>query len=506
MRNGVYLIGAGPGDRKLITVKGLEILRQCHAVVYDQLVNPLLLSETKPTCERIYAGKKAGKHTLKQEEINSLLLDLSSKHKIVVRLKGGDPYVFGRGSEEAEFLINKEVYVEVVPGISSAIGGLASAGIPVTARNIATSFHVITGHLSKDSEPIDFMALAKLQGTLVILMGIGNLANIVSELIRAGMEKDKPVAIIYKASTPEQEIYVGNLGTIVNIAHKNNIKPPGLIVVGNVVKFTSSLQEKNQCKMNGVKIVVTRSSNRISKFSDKLEEIGASVIPMPTIKFEQINRDLLISHLEEIQQYAGIIFSSSVAIDYFFQTLDDLGKDSRYLAGLNIVVTGGETAKNLTKYGIKADQIPEIYSKEGVLTLFSENKVLNSKYLLPQSSRSDNSWLIQLKKYINPVIVDCYKTITDRYSYWDLDQVTSATYITFTSSSTVEGFIELIKIKRLSLLDVIKEKKIVSIGPATKKTLEENKIKVDLVPPTSTIQAMVDSIYKDYKKGENYVK
>lgn len=500
MRNGVYLIGAGPGDRKLITVKGLEVLKQCHAVVYDQLVNPLLLSETKPTCERIYAGKKAGKHTLKQEEINELLLDLSGKHKIVVRLKGGDPYVFGRGSEEAEFLINKQVFVEVIPGISSAIGGLASANIPVTARNIATSFHVITGHLSKDSEPIDFKALAKLQGTLVILMGIGNLTNIVTELTKAGMGRDKPAAIIYKASTPEQGIYVGNLGTIVDIAYKNKIKPPGLIVVGDVVKFASSLQQESQSKMNGVKIVVTRSSNRISKFSDKLEELGASVIPMPTIKFEQINRDLLIAHLEEIKQYDGIIFSSSVAIDYFFQTLADLGKDSRYLAGLDIVVSGGETAKNLAKYGIKADSIPQVYSKEGLLTLFSEDKAKNFKYLLPQSLSSDNSWLPKLQKYVNPVIVDCYKTITDRDSYWDLDQVTSASYITFTSSSTVKGFIDLINIKGLSLLDIIKGKKIVSIGPATKKTLEENKIKVDLIPPTSTIQAMVDSIYKDYIK------
>lgn len=497
MKRGVYLIGAGPGDKKLITVKGMEILKICDVVVYDQLINPVLLYETKEDCKKIYVGKKSNNHTLSQENINKLLLDLTKEHSIVVRLKGGDPFVFGRGSEEAEYLIDNNVYVEVISGITSAIGGLCAAGIPITQRNIATSFHVITGHISKESDPINYAALSQLNGTLVFLMGIGNLSNIINGLIFGGMNKETPVAIIYKASTPEQKLYKGTLNNIVEIAKSEKIEAPALIVIGKVINFSEIMKEVIPKELSGANIVVTRSIDRISKFSEELEFYGGNAIPMPTIKHIEINKDLLLSKIKEIRNLAGIIFSSALAVDIFFKALFENKMDARILFGLNIVVVGKETGKTLKKYGIITSEVPEEYSKNGILKLLEKNNDKTEKYLIPISKRSDRAWFLELERYITPIFVDCYDVETD-LSPWEWDLVNKGDYITFTSASTVAGFIEKINCEKLKIEDIIKNKKIVAIGPSTKAALEENNIKVDLMPEEYTISSMVQIIVKDW--------
>jgi uroporphyrin-III C-methyltransferase len=504
MKNGVYLIGAGPGDIKLITVKGLDLLKVCDVVVYDELVNTGLLTQTKEECKKIYVGKKAGNHSMKQEDINELLLSLSIEYPVVARLKGGDPYVFGRGSEEAEYLIGHKVYVETIPGITSAIGGLASAGIPVTARSIATSFHVITGHISKESNPIQYEILAKLDGTLVFLMGVNNLKNIVDHLLKGGKPEETPVAIIYKASTAEQRVYTGSLKTIAEIAYDNQIQSPALIVVGEVVNYHGILPSLDIEHLERPNVVVTRSIDRSSKFSEKLEALGANVIEMPTIKSLPINKNDLIHQIKQLNEMAGVIFTSSVAVELFFKVLFELGYDARILHGLEMIVVGKETSKTLREYGVIADQVPENYSKQGIIKLFEDKNLVGEKYLLPRSERSDNDWISELKKYITPIIIDCYKTITDTSSYCDLNLVKKADYITFTSSSTVEGFIERVKQEDLFVNDILQNLKIVAIGPMTAETLSKNNIHADLIPREYTIQGMVDEIYQDFYGGNVY--
>ncbi len=506
MKKGVYLVGGGPGDKKLITVRGLEILRVCDALVYDELVSPFLLAEAKAECRKIYVGKKAGKHSMKQEDINALLLKLSKEHQFVVRLKGGDPYVFGRGSEEGEYLIRHKVHVEIIPGITSAIGGLAAAGIPVTARNKATSFHVITGHISEASNPIQYEMLAKLDGTLIFLMGVKNLNHIVDQLLKGGKPETTPVAIIYKASTAEQRVYTGSLHTIVDIALENQIQPPALIVVGEVVNYHGLLPSYDNKKLEGVNVVVTRSKDRNSKFSEKLETLGANVIEMPTIKFEPINQDALRHQINQLKEMFGIIFTSSVAVEMFFKALFELGYDARILHGLELIVVGKETAKTLKEYGIVADRMPDNFSRQGVIKLFESENFAERKYLLPRSQRSDNDWLLDLEKYITPVIIDCYKTVTDTSSYCDLNLIKKADYITFTSSSTVEGLIERVKQEGMSASDILSNLKIVAIGPMTAEALIKNNIQVDLIPAEYTIDGMVDEIYRDYDGGNIYDK
>lgn len=505
MKKGVYLVGAGPGDPKLMTIRGLELLENCDVIVYDQLANPLFLTYAKKECKKIYVGKKAGNHTMKQEDINKLLLELTTEYKIIVRLKGGDPYVFGRGSEEAEFLIGHHVYVEVVPGITSAIGGLTAAGIPITARNVASSFHVITGHVSEESEPVNYKALAELNGTLVFLMGLGNLHHIVSELLSAGKNVNTEAAIIYKASTPEQKIYIGTLGTIDGIAKENDIKSPALIVIGPVVSFNSILLPKEKDALEGIRVVVTRAIEGISKFSDQLSELGATVVPMPVIKFKVINSEILKTYIHQIEQFDGLIFSSSMSVDVFFDAMFTAGRDTRYLMGKNVVAVGDETSKVLRNYGIIADQIPEDFSKEGILSLFENMNDKQKTYLLPRSDRSDSNWLEKLKNHITPIPIDCYTTEIEKDAYWNKDLVEASKYITFTSTSTVEGFIERLDIDGLSLKEIVQNKRIVAIGPATKRSLESNEIHVDIMPTKASILEMVNCIYEDCKEGKDEI-
>lgn len=367
----VYLVGAGPYDKELITVKGKRLIQEADVIVYDYLANNALLEDKREGCETIYVGKSSGNHTMSQEEINQLLVELAGKHDAVVRLKGGDPYVFGRGGEECSELHDKGIEFEVVPGITSTIGGLTYAGIPITSRGVATSFHVLTGHFKDDSVERDFESLAKLNGTLVFVMGVKNLSKIVNGLTSAGKAIDTPIAIIYKASSPDQSTVQGTLGNIMALAEKENVKPPSLIVIGDVVKEREVLDFYSKQPMLGKHILVTRSRKNHSKFTDSLTRLGAKVTQIPTIKTVGIGHKELKSAIANIKDYKKVIFTSGVGVSRFFGCMAIMGYDNRHLGGVEVVAVGIETGKILKKNGINADYIPKTFSNDGIVALLN---------------------------------------------------------------------------------------------------------------------------------------
>lgn len=501
MKSGVYLIGAGPGDPELITVKGARLLEAADVVVYDQLANPILLAYTKSNCEKIYVGKKAGNHAMAQEDINNLLVDLSKIHPLVVRLKGGDPYVFGRGGEEGQVLFKAGVYFEVVPGISSAIGGLAYAGIPITYRKEATSFHVVTGHLSKGTDALDYRPLAQMKGTLVFLMGVGNLETIVSGLLDNGKDPTTPVAIIYKASTPYQKVTEGTLTTISKIAEKAEIKPPSLIVVGEVIRHRQALNYFEKSPLFGRHVLLTRAKESKSKMAEQLMAMGAQVTQLPAVKIVPQNLDFLVDEIKAIDQYKGIIFTSGVAVKLFFDLIDDGGLDPRYLHDLKIFAVGGETGKALKKVGIRTDLIPKTFTKEGLGDLIHQYCGSEDKLLMPRSARGDKAWLTHLQANYRITEVQCYDTVNEEETKVDMSLLTDVTYIAFTSGSTAEGYLHLAGMPgNEQLQSLLAKAKIVAIGPTTRSALEGRGVRVDLQPMRYTIDDMVTTIVDDALK------
>ena len=495
MKQGVYLVGAGPGDTKLITVRGHDLIRVADALVYDQLANPEFLTMVKSDCETIFVGKQAGKHTMKQEDMNQLLVDLAKTKAIVVRLKGGDPYVFGRGSEEGEFLEKHGVHFEVVPGISSAIGGLAYAGIPVTAREVATSFHVITGHLSAESDAINYQALAELKGTLVFLMGVGHLEEIANALIEHGKKASTPVAIIYKATTPEQKVYISDLENCVTMAKQENIKPPSLIVIGEVVKFHQSLDFISKKPLFGKHVLVTRSRQKASKMRRLLQEEGARVTELPTIKIVPQNDEQLRDAILTLTKYKGIIFTSAVAVHRFMDIMAQLRFDGRKLSEQKLIVIGEETAKTLLSYGFYYEYMPEQYSKEGLTKLLDTVEV--SSFLIPRSAKGDQAWIRELSKKYTIDVVNCYDTIFEEDTKILPEDIADVDYVTFTSSSTVHGMVEWLKNKNIEPEHFFENKKTVVIGPTTKKTLNAYKMHCSLQAEKCTTLSMVETMCKD---------
>ena len=294
MKGKVYLVGAGPGDYKLLTLKGLECIKKADVIVYDRLANSNYLKEAKSNCEFIYVGKASSNHTLPQEDINRVIADKAKEGKIVTRLKGGDPYVFGRGGEEGQLLKEEGIDFEVIPGITSAIGGLCYAGIPITHRDHASSFHVVTGHLrddDKENPEINWNALANIRGTIVFLMGVANLKKISENLIKEGKSKDTPVALISWATRYNQRVITSTLEDVYETAVRENVKPPTLIAVGSVVELRDTLNFFEKKPLFGKNIMVTRSRTQSSSIVEKIMDLGGNPIEIPTIKIEKIENN-----------------------------------------------------------------------------------------------------------------------------------------------------------------------------------------------------------------------
>jgi len=497
-RNVVYLVGAGPGDPRLITVKGLECIKKADVVIYDYLVNTDLLSAAKQDAEFIYVGKQGSAHTMEQEDINKLIAKKALEGKIVTRLKGGDPYIFGRGGEEAIVLHENNIPFEVVPGITAAIASPNYAGIPVTHRDFTSTFGLITGHEdpTKNESAIDWAKVSTGIGTIAFYMGIKNLPYITEQLIKHGRSKDTPVAVIRWGTTPQQKTIIGTLGTIVQKA--KDIKPPAITIVGEVVKLRDQLNWFETKPLFGKTIVVTRSREQASEFADQLQEYGAHVIEFPTIEIAKPDTlKPLDEAINNIQSYNWLVFTSINGVDSFFQRLFELGKDIRELKGIKLCAIGPATEEGIKKYHIKVDCIPPKFVAESVVEELKKVTVVKGeRFLLPRADIARSSLPQELQK-LGGTVTDlvAYKTIMAQPRNINLiDKINNGeiNIVTFTSSSTVRNFVQIIGEKNISSLN--KHIQFASIGPITTQTAEEMGIRVDIKAKDYTIPGLVDAI------------
>ncbi|MDD2365822.1 MAG: uroporphyrinogen-III C-methyltransferase [Desulfuromonadaceae bacterium] len=495
----VYLVGAGPGDPALITLRGAECLQMAEVVVYDYLANEQLLSHAPATAERIYAGKIGGRHNQGQEEINSLLVEKATEGKIVVRLKGGDPFVFGRGGEECEALYDAGISFEVIPGVTAAVGASAYSGIPLTHRDITASVAFVTGHEDKEKgeSNIDWDRLSLGGGTVVFYMGVTTLRQNMQRIIEHGRAPETPVALVRWATTPCQQVLVGTLSDIADRAEECAFKPPAITIVGEVVSLRDKLQWLDKRTLCGRKIIVTRAADQAGEFSSKLAARGAMVLECPTISLvDPENWQLLDMAIRDLSGYDWIIFTSVNAIRYFFKRLDALGFDARAFGNCRICTVGSKTASEMHSFAIKPDLIPSNYTAEGVVEEFSRLDMHNSRVLFPRADKARDIIERELKKmgaYIDSPVT--YRNIFPERlppeTLFALEK-RSVDCITFTSSSTVKNLAAMLGEELL--LDMLKGVVVASIGPITSKTCRDLGLKVDIEPDVYTTEALIQSI------------
>jgi uroporphyrinogen III methyltransferase / synthase len=487
------LAGAGPGDVGLVTLKTKEAVEQADVIVYDYLSNPEILSWSRPAAEIIYAGKQAGAHTLSQIEINDLILQRAKEGKLVVRLKGGDPFVFGRGAEEAEILAQAGVPFEVVPGITSAIAVPAYAGIPVTQRGVTSSFTVFTGHEdpTKEGSAIDYAALVQSRGTLVMLMGAGRLSKVVGELRTNGASPSMPVALVRWGTTERQETLVGQLQNIEELAL--DVEPPVVAVFGDVVTYRQRLKWFEDRPLFGRRIVVTRTRQQAGALSARLRSLGADVTELPTIKIAPPENLMEFGELvRDSFQYDWVVFTSPNGVTAFFDLFFKLYDDARALGNARIAAIGPGTAKRVKDFHLAVDLQPEEAVAERLVEAFQQHEsVENLKFLLVRAANARDvlpKRLTQLGAIVDEAIA--YRTVPET------DDLTGAKkrftdegadLITFTSSSTVENFVAM----KLPWPQGIKT---ASIGPITSATMNQTGLKVDVEATQHDIDGLVDAI------------
>ena len=450
MNGKVWLVGAGPGDRGLLTLRGKEVLEQAEVVVYDALVGQSILSMIPDTAERIDAGKRSGNHTLPQDEINAVLLNKAIQGKKVVRLKGGDPFVFGRGGEELELLAEHDIPYEIVPGITSSFAVPAYNGIPITHRELCSSVHIITGHRKKGQAlSVNFKALCDTHGTLVFLMGIAALPDICKGLLSAGMASETPAAVLERGTTASQKRVVGTIGTLAELCSQQTIQTPAIIVVGDVCALSERFAWYEKLPLSGVKAVVTRPKERSSDLSAMLRQKGAEVIELPTIGTKPLpdtaRLDDAILSLSQ-NQYDWLVFTSPAGVSTFFARLMHLG-DCRMLRGVQIAVIGRGTQKELLQYGLKADFIPSVYDGQTLGRELAEKLQLGAKVLIPRAAAGNHELIEELNHEgsVNILDLPIYET-----QYTDMGAACLKTlfdsretvFALFTSASTVKGFAE----------------------------------------------------------------
>ncbi len=502
----VYLIGAGPGDNELLTLKGKRALEEADVVVYDALASDELLNFCKKDVEKIYVGKIAGNHAMKQEDINQTLIDKAKENggQIVARLKGGDPYIFGRGGEEGEALHNANVPFEEVPGISSTIGGPAYAGIPVTHRAYSSSLTIITGHEdpTKEDSVHNWDALAKSASTLVFVMGMANLPHITKNLIEAGMSPSTPGALVYKATTPEHRSITGEIQDLPRLAKEHNFTNPCLIVIGNVVKMKDKLDWFEKKPLLGKNIVVTRAREQASSIAQMLSSLGANVVQFPTIEIKPVtNFTETDKEIANMSNYDWVIFTSINGVEHFYNRLHAVKKDSRIFNSCKIAAIGPATAKGLEDRGIIADFVPTAYMAEGIVEGLQEHGIKGKKVLIIRAKEARELLPVELEKNGAEVkILTIYETIASQNNKAELEALLSEDKIdcvSFGSSSTVKNFFAQIPVESVKNLQRLK---FASIGDITSNTLSEFGFKADIQPTNFTIPELVQSIKQFYNK------
>ena len=491
----VYLVGAGPGDSRLLTLRAAELIEKADLVALDALVSKDIAARIPKTTEVVYVGKRASAHALPQDQINQLLVDEAKKGKTVVRLKGGDPFVFGRGGEEAEELLAAGVPVEIVPGISSSIAGPAYAGIPVTHRSYATSVTLVTAHeADSGSTGIKWPALAQLDGTIVFMMGFANLPSICQKLVEHGMSADRGCAVVSKATRLDQRTVTGTLRTIEARVAEAKLETPALIVVGDVVKLHDTLNWFENRPLYGKRVVVTRAREQASELKRLLEDEGAQVLQFPTIEivppmsYESLDRTV-------DSKYDCLVFTSTNGVAAFFERLFAAGKDVRSLAGTRIAAVGQSTAQDLRARGISPDVVPERFISTELLPLLAEDqKGIRTAVVRAEEGRDE--LISGLRERGGEVdLAVAYRTVAADYDIDELRELIAKDAIdivTFTSASTVDHFLEKLTAEEKSR--VLKQALVVSIGDTTSAAIRKHGKEPDVVASKATIPAMRDAV------------
>lgn len=495
MKKGVvYLLGAGPGDPELISVKGMRVLREADCIIYDYLAEKSLLDGLD--CEIIYVGKQGSNHTLKQDEINELIAAKALEGKTVVRLKGGDSFIFGRGGEEAELLVEKEIPFVVIPGISSFYSAPAYAGIPLTHRDFSNAFEVISGHRRSDADDTEDVNFPEFdpEKTFVFLMGMKNLHHISKTLIEEkNFPAETPVGIISWGTRPEQRVVTSTLSGIADAVEKAKLTPPAIIIMGGVVSLRDKLRWFDTQPLFGKKIVVTRTRNQASKLSKVLTSLGARTIEFPTIEIKKLeDMFLLRKSISSIEQYEWIVFTSQNAINIFFEELFASGKDARALGNIKIAVIGKASGDELKQYGIVPDMIPVKFVAESLLDEFSSHDISGRKILIPCSADARMTLTDGLKEMgADAERIHIYTAEKPLHTDQKLlDEVKNADIITFTSSSTVTNFFSMIP-----STDAV----LASIGPVTTATIADHGFTPAITADEFTIDGLVQAMVKFYK-------
>ena len=488
----VYIVGAGPGDRKLITLKGVECLQRADVVIYDLLLNDALLEHCPPHTEKIKAPDPRVRAT-RQTELNQLLVAQAKAGKIVVRLKGGDPYIFGRGGEEAVALTEAGIPFEIVPGITSAIAASAYAGIPVTHRDYASSVAFVTGHsaaLRSDSN-INWEQLATAVDTLVVYMGVAHLRQIVERLIAHGRDPQTLVSLVRVGTTPQQQVVQGTLADIVQKVEAAQLESPAVIVVGAVNRLRQHLRWFDTRPLFGKRILVTRARAQASEFADLLEANGAEVIQFPTIKIQPLEN----VDVPPLDKYDWVIFTSVNAVEIFYQRLRENGKDVRTFGGTKICAVGPKTVEALHSIGIHPDFIPS-HSRGSVIAAEIEG-IRNRRVLLPRAKIATADLPDGLREkgaHVDDVhLYDTVRVPSENRETIEAELLNgSIDFVTFTSSSTVTNFLEMFPGRAPSVL--FANTQVAVIGPTTQKTAIEYDIQVDVIAKEASIESLAEAI------------
>lgn len=496
----VYLVGAGPGDVGLITVRGAELLARADVVVYDALSNPDLLRLAPKTAEFIFGGKRAKEHIIPQSEINRLLVNKAKEGKIVVRLKGGDPYVFGRGGEEAEALADARVPFEVVPGVSSFVAVPTYAGIPVTHREHSSKLSIITGHEdpTKEGASIDWRQVAQEPGTKVIMMGTERIGQIAERLVAGGMKKGTPVAMVSWGTLGRQHSIEGTLATIADVAAKTHFAPPSVAIVGDVVKLRKKLNWFESRPLFGKRIVVTRTREQASELSRRLQELGADVLEIPTIKIvKPTNTENVIDALLELNSYDWLVFTSPNGVTAFFDIFFKRFQDARDLGSARIAAIGPATAAKVQEYHLQVDLMPEEYVSSKIAAAFKKHESIENLKLCLLRAEVANPDLPKSLEGLGAIVDDIaiYKTVPETE---DLTGAAAkllaggADWLTFMSSSSVEHFHARFDLPKL--LKQFPKIKTATIGPETSKALAALGLKPTTEAKPHTLDGLVEAL------------
>jgi uroporphyrinogen III methyltransferase/synthase len=493
----VYLVGAGPGDPGLMTARSLELIASADAVFYDRLIPPGALDGARSGAELVYVGKQPGVTSVPQEEIGERLIEAARAGRSVVRLKGGDPFVFGRGGEEGEALREAEVEFEVVPGVTAGVAATAYAGIPVTHRDDASAVAFVTGHEDpeKEESALDWEALARFPGTLVFYMGVKRLAQNASSLIAAGRNSDEPAAVIERGTWPGQRTVAATLGTIAEAVEREAVKAPALIVVGEVAHRREQLAWLERRPLHGRRVVVTRARAQASGLAATLRGLGAEVVELPAIRIEpRIDSEEVRSLAGGVGAYDLVCLTSPNGVRLLFEAMESAGLDARALAGVTVAAIGPGTARALSERGVLADVVPERFVAEGLIEALESEEVAGARVLVARAVAARDVLPETLRERGAEVdVVALYETVREEPGEEEIEAARSADYITFTSSSTVTN-----------LTDALGDRfpsgaRIVSIGPITSETIRTRGFEVDVEAERHDVDGLLAALLDDVR-------